>query len=124
MFREDPPLCLEGVALDDLTAAFLKLATTPEESRRVHESLGPFFRDSRTRLNDLKVALYLARKSASVPTETIWKDLHCTYHSLELLIERVQRICSPTEIQPEPTNLDLLLTQRQAAWRSWLRRRS
>ena len=113
---------LEGVEVDDLTRSCLDIAATPEESDRLYGKLRSFFHDSRNRLNQLKLGLYVARRSGDAPTESQWDHLERSYGSLEQLIERLQMILRPTSLDAVDADLTTLLNERRASWTDWLAR--
>jgi hypothetical protein len=115
MRREDCVM-LDGVAVDELTDHFLRVATDSGGSDELSRTLRDFFHDASNRLNSLKIGLHVARRAAEPGQAHVWDELDLSYRGLEVLIERLQTICRPLGLAPVCGDLGHWLDERRALW--------
>ncbi|HEY2159490.1 MAG TPA: hypothetical protein VGH33_27945 [Isosphaeraceae bacterium] len=111
---------LNGVAVDDLTGHFLRIAIDSACGRDLAQTLRGYFHDARNRLNSLKIGLYLARRAASPPHRRVWEELDQSYRGLEQLVDRLQTLCRPMELSPVTGDVGAWLEERRDLWASQL----
>ena len=100
----------------ELSAALIRVASTPGQSDHLHEILRAYCHQSRNLLNCMNMSLYLARKGATTDGSSCWNEIEARYRNVEQFIDRIQLICRPMPLNLVRLPLSLLFEDRTEVW--------
>lgn len=110
---------LEDAPSESLAQALLEIVVEPQRVVALHRVLGEFCHIFRNRLNSLKLAMYIARRTAVDSAAESWRQLESEYREVEQFIELFQAICRPMRLTPMRFALGTVLEDRVATWSNW-----